>query len=288
MKTRTCLRLAAILTAGGLMGACATQDIATLRMTESRGDAFNRYLSLEYLEIASYEEEQMYDHVDAARFAKKGLAAVAGKTPAPEILADWFLPAEHESELGQARDHLVKKLDGGARELSPRLAAKAQAKFDCWVEQQEENWQIDHIDACRKGFFTAMAALEVLRRGEREPSSKNHVRLYFDFDSAEISWIGGKLLEVVAAESKERGDQWLMVSGHADRSGSHRYNDRLSAQRARAVETFLARHGLPAEDIEIVAVGERHPLVETRDGVREPENRRVEIRFQGIQSAAVE
>jgi outer membrane protein OmpA-like peptidoglycan-associated protein len=67
------------------------------------------------------------------------------------------------------------------------------------------------------------------------------------------------------------------ITGHADRSGSARYNDRLSRRRANAVKRGLISNGVPEKDIIIYAHGEREPLVPTRDGVREPQNRRVEI-----------
>ena len=67
------------------------------------------------------------------------------------------------------------------------------------------------------------------------------------------------------------------VTGHADRAGSARYNDRLSRRRANSVKQGLIANGVPEKDIIIYARGEREPLVPTRDGVREPQNRRVEI-----------
>src|SRR3546814_16511874 len=48
----------------------------------------------------------------------------------------------------------------GAADEKPLDAAKAQANFDCWMEQQEENFQPQHIAACRDGYMTDMAELE--------------------------------------------------------------------------------------------------------------------------------
>jgi OmpA-OmpF porin, OOP family len=67
------------------------------------------------------------------------------------------------------------------------------------------------------------------------------------------------------------------VAGHADRSGSPQYNQRLSQRRADVVAAELVRQGVNRSDIGITAYGESRPLVATADGVREPQNRRVEI-----------
>jgi outer membrane protein OmpA-like peptidoglycan-associated protein len=69
----------------------------------------------------------------------------------------------------------------------------------------------------------------------------------------------------------------IEVAGHADRSGSPQYNQRLSQRRADAVAAELSRQGIARSNISVQAFGESRPLVATADGVREPQNRRVEI-----------
>ena len=67
------------------------------------------------------------------------------------------------------------------------------------------------------------------------------------------------------------------VAGHADGSGSPQCNQRLSLRRADAVAAELMAHGISLNEITVSAYGESRPLVPTADGVREPQNRRVEI-----------
>ena len=55
---------------------------------------------------------------------------------------------------------------------------------------------------------------------------------------------------------------------------------RLSQRRAEAIKAELVKNGVPANEISVVAKGESQPLVPTADGVREPQNRRVQIVFQ--------
>ena len=70
-----------------------------------------------------------------------------------------------------------------------------------------------------------------------------------------------------------------MLAGHADKSGSDSYNVGLSQRRADSVRAYLAGKGIPETAMSTEAFGESRPLVETADGVREPQNRRVEITF---------
>jgi outer membrane protein OmpA-like peptidoglycan-associated protein len=51
----------------------------------------------------------------------------------------------------------------------------------------------------------------------------------------------------------------------------------LSLRRANAVKNALVREGVPAAAITVIGRGEQGLLVPTADGVREPQNRRVEI-----------
>ena len=67
------------------------------------------------------------------------------------------------------------------------------------------------------------------------------------------------------------------MSGHADLTGSPAYNQRLSLRRANNVAAELVRQGVPQSAITIQAFGDTRPLVPTARGVREPQNRRVEI-----------
>jgi flagellar motor protein MotB len=67
------------------------------------------------------------------------------------------------------------------------------------------------------------------------------------------------------------------VTGHADRAGGDAYNMALSLRRANMVKDQLVREGIAANQITVVGRGESQPLLPTADGVREPQNRRVEI-----------
>src|SRR5439155_4651333 len=71
----------------------------------------------------------------------------------------------------------------------------------------------------------------------------------------------------------------LQVTGYTDRSGSPGYNQRLSERRAINVANTLAGLGVPRNQMAVSGRGENDNRVPTAPGVREPQNRRVEIVF---------
>jgi outer membrane protein OmpA-like peptidoglycan-associated protein len=75
------------------------------------------------------------------------------------------------------------------------------------------------------------------------------------------------------------GTAAIMLAGHTDRSGSVTYNMGLAERRNESVQEYLTGRGIPAARISAEAFGESMPRVPTADGVRELQNRRVEITY---------
>ena len=101
--------------------------------------------------------------------------------------------------------------------------------------------------------------------------------VFFPLGSSQLDADGLRVISQAAADYRRVGEAQVSVIGHADTSGSAQLNQRLSDRRAEAVEVALVREGVPATSIVTVARGQEDLLVPTGDGVREPENRRVEI-----------
>jgi outer membrane protein OmpA-like peptidoglycan-associated protein len=104
--------------------------------------------------------------------------------------------------------------------------------------------------------------------------------VFFDWDRSDLSAQAQQTLQQVASAYKQRGSARVIATGHADKSGPDNYNMALSLRRANTVKGALVRDGVPATAISVVGKGESQPLVQTADGVREPQNRRVEIVIQ--------
>ena len=101
--------------------------------------------------------------------------------------------------------------------------------------------------------------------------------VFFDWDRADLTERARQIIADAAGAARRVQTTRIEVAGHADRSGTPQYNQRLSQRRADVVASELVKQGIAKEEISVTAFGETKPLVPTADGVREPQNRRVEI-----------
>jgi OmpA-OmpF porin, OOP family len=101
--------------------------------------------------------------------------------------------------------------------------------------------------------------------------------VFFDWDKSNLTSEAQSIVDSAAKFSKQGKIARIVATGHADRSGKDTYNKGLSQRRAEAVKAELVRLGILPTGIATLWEGEQSPLVNTKDGVREPQNRRVEI-----------
>lgn len=114
------------------------------------------------------------------------------------------------------------------------------------------------------------------------PAPKTHSRSYlvfFDFDKSELTPDALNIIKAASDDAKTSHSKTFALTGHTDRAGSVPYNIKLSERRNASVEKQLISLGSKDKDIGTKAKGESVPLVPTADGVREAQNRRVEIIF---------
>ncbi len=278
------LQLCGAFVALGFLAGCVGSDIEAMRGAEGTGSDFTRALTEEYRQITLFEADDMYDWIDAGHFARKGLRAASGEVVEPEPIDAWDLPADKVGELTDARGRLVALLDASARSKVPQIAAHAQGRFDCWIEQKEENHQPAHIAACRDAFYAALAELEeaMMPAPAPEPPMEKPEPfvMFFDFDSSTIDADGESVIDNAVATANRLGLSGFSVTGHADRSGSEDYNIGLSLRRADAVKAALQARGIDGDEVSVAGRGEAETAVPTADGVRERANRRVEIIIQ--------
>lgn len=101
--------------------------------------------------------------------------------------------------------------------------------------------------------------------------------VFFDSGKTEIrrDWQGE--LDAVAGRLQLLPGSRVLLIGRSDASGPARANLRVSRQRALLVRDMLAQRGVPFDRIEVQGTGEAELLVFTPDGVREAQNRRVDM-----------
>jgi outer membrane autotransporter protein len=109
------------------------------------------------------------------------------------------------------------------------------------------------------------------------PQEARSYLVFFDWDKATLTDRAREIIREAAENSTRVAYTRIAVNGYTDTSGTPQYNMGLSLRRAHAVAGELVRDGVPAGAITIRGFGQTHLLVPTGAGVREPQNRRVEI-----------
>jgi iron complex outermembrane receptor protein len=113
------------------------------------------------------------------------------------------------------------------------------------------------------------------------PATPKSYLVFFDFNKSDLTPQAVEIVDTAAKNAQAGKVTELTVTGHTDTVGSDAYNMRLSRRRAESVAAELEKDGIASSEIQIVAKGKRDLLVPTKDGVREPQNRRVQIVFDG-------
>jgi len=111
------------------------------------------------------------------------------------------------------------------------------------------------------------------------PIAKNYM-VFFDFDKSVLTPEAQAIITQAADAAKKNHSANIALTGYTDLSGSVDYNLKLSVRRGDSVKKFLIQLGIPSSEISVVGKGKSDPLVPTKDGVREPQNRRVTIVLQ--------
>ena len=263
----------------GILSACSgAWDVEGLQSSKISGSAFDQALRDEYVRLATYERVQD-DWADTATYVARGKLAAAGTPPEPEAIADRDLPADKVAELTAARTTLMHYMTPAYKSSQPKNLALAQGGYECWMEQQEENWQLDDIAACKQQFEAAIKAMAEPAKPQPAAMPAPGYIVYFNFNSTKLEGDAIQVIREAAQTFKSEKASRADLAGHADRSGGQAFNDRLSSLRAEAVGDALMKQGIPESAITISAFGESDLAVSTPDGAKEPRNRRVTIKI---------
>jgi outer membrane protein OmpA-like peptidoglycan-associated protein len=112
------------------------------------------------------------------------------------------------------------------------------------------------------------------------PAIPREFIVFFGHNQTNLTEEALQVVAQAAEAAKQTGSAAISLVGHADRSGSTAYNTALSLKRAASVKAALVKDGIDEKAITTSGKGEDEPLVPTADGVREPQNRRVQISLQ--------
>jgi outer membrane protein OmpA-like peptidoglycan-associated protein len=271
------IKLRSIVIAGAalsLLSACAGLEVQNAEKVEPKGSVFQQQLYAGYLKLAQMEYAES-DYGDSDTFAQRAIMAGSGSDVAPEEIAARDLPADSVPGLTAARADLVAALASPAAAAKPFAAAEAQVAFDCWMQEQEENLQPDHIAACKADFDAAMEKLKVAPAPVALPPVPGPFTVNFATGSSAIDGDNMQVVIKAASGFASSKSTAIKLSGHTDAVGSRAANVELSERRADTVKAALMDLGVPETAISTVYAGEAQLKVKT-DGA-EQQNRRVEI-----------
>jgi outer membrane protein OmpA-like peptidoglycan-associated protein len=109
------------------------------------------------------------------------------------------------------------------------------------------------------------------------PAAPSHFIVFFGFNKCNITAEADGVLSEAASAAKSMGSASVTIVGHTDTVGSNKYNQKLSECRANATKSNLVGKGVPEGAISASGKGETELMVQTGDGVKEPQNRRATV-----------
>lgn len=274
-----------------VLAGCASSRIPDIKMNPPAGEAFEIGLHQGYVKLAEMEAAE-YDWGDADTFANRADAISSGAKVGPEEISSRELPADRVNTLTAVRGRLMAALNAGGATVLPKEAANAQVMFDCWMQEQEENFQPEDIAACRASFVASIEKLEAALKPAAPapapapapmkaemPALPAPMVVYFGFDSADLDGVAAATVDQAVKAFKLTKATKIMVRGYTDASGASAYNTALSELRVAVVLGALMDRGLNDKQLTPLSYGEKNQAVKTDDGMKEGKNRRVELNF---------
>jgi OmpA-OmpF porin, OOP family len=138
-----------------------------------------------------------------------------------------------------------------------------------------------HPDSVREAPMAPLvqAEPEPMRETAPPPAPRQFL-VFFGFNKSNLTSDAQGVVSTAADTAKQMGSAQLIIVGHTDTSGSDTYNQNLSERRAATVRAALASQGIDDSKISTSGRGETSLLVQSGDGVKEPQNRRATIDLQ--------
>lgn len=218
------------------------QNIADISPAAGGEMTFSQYLASEYYQLARYEQDQRYNYKVAKYYTEKAEKLSKGQMVSPASLDDFDVKAEKAEELVQARRELIDALHTYNIPENRYSLAMAQTRYDCWVEQQNQNRKNNNAQTCKNEFKHAISSLV--------PPDHKEIKIMVPFsagsmvlsEDARISL--GRVLSFWK-NNEQRGYQ-LSLSPAADRP-KEEVERQLSM-----VRSILQYNGIPASKISVM------------------------------------
>jgi OOP family OmpA-OmpF porin len=260
------------------LAACesATRDLAQMH---APAGLYQKTLFNEYRDLSKAQEKEG-DWKEAKLFATKALAVHEGGKAAPSNPADYKLSRASRSRANAGLKRLRAAVTPKTIDAMPYDAAHAQTMYDCWLDRLEEKHG-KKPERCEREFRAAAGRLEKGLRDELPALPViDSYEIYFDWNKADIREDAAETIRRIAEDAKTAQPADITITGHSDRSGSEKANEKMAQRRALAVSDALHAQGVSAHVIDEKSSGELDAAVPTEDDERLEANRRVVIEFR--------
>ena len=267
-----------------LLISCSSSSILSKKAQNITGVDFFSALALGYNQL-SIEERKEYDWKDADNFADKGLAAIKKK----------YIPVDNPferdikdnltlEELIVARNKLIDIFDDNTKLNFPFKSARLQILYDYWLEQAEENWQIEDIKRYRIEFWQTYEALRSAKylaslKLNKKIGKDNYYSVYFDHNKDNLDKVAQLSLNKLIYYLQGLEGYRIILEGHTDLSGDKHVNYILAKSRLLNVKNMLIKRGVKKTAFirEEIYGSARPKITKSAGGYVDRLNRRVEI-----------
>lgn len=182
------------------------------------------------------------------------------------------------------KDTLVGENGYYVFKLEPNKLYKIRGTRQAYIEQELEfltgNYGKSHnIDINLESLASVEERIQQNEKGELQVQLD---KIYFNYNSSEITNEAAKTLEVLVDLMKKYPSMEVKIAAHTDARGSELYNLNLSKQRAALVLEYLVNQGINKNRLKSVGYGETKPLNKCiKEGICDDEeydiNRRCEF-----------
>lgn len=237
--------------AGRDYAAVSPHDIAPAAGGPVATGSINTFLAREYYELARHENDKAFDYKAAKQYTSKAVSARKGQLTAPSKISAYDVPEERVADLTRARADLIAALKSQNTPENAATLAKAQAGFDCWLEQAEEADEASHYAGCQSQFEQSMASLTAPAAGDATAPT---YQIGFVPNGVVPDDVSQKLIGDIAHYllAPENASLALTLNAPVDTTGAARVN---------AVQNALVANGLPPQRVSIAAQQAEQPAV---------------------------
>lgn len=114
-----------------------------------------------------------------------------------------------------------------------------------------------------------------------------NVKVYFDYDKADLRPDATALLEEALSALKKSEELDILVTGNADIRGSEQYNEKLARRRGEVVKDFMIQNGIPEDRIRVVSRGKLDAIARVTDLVGMQKDRNAQFMLAVVEEVMI-